>query len=128
MGSTDQANPSCFYFRITWILMEWWKIFFFPSACCRASEASNIDCFKVWKFTKFYLCGIIITLILMIKKRPPIFSKLKKLKWLWPTLYFYFWGPATSGGDKKIKARWFHQYSWSSEVETTWISLIGWPP
>ena len=21
----------------------------------------------------------------------------------------------------------FHQYSWNSEVETTWISLIGWP-
>jgi hypothetical protein len=21
----------------------------------------------------------------------------------------------------------FHQYSWTSEVETTWISLIGWP-
>ena len=20
-----------------------------------------------------------------------------------------------------------HQYSWNSEVETTWISLIGWP-
>ena len=22
---------------------------------------------------------------------------------------------------------WKHQYSWNSEVETTWISLIGWP-
>ena len=26
---------------------------------------------------------------------------------------------------QKIKS--FHQYSWNSEVETTWISLIGWP-
>ena len=47
MGSTDQADPSCIYFRISWILMERpWFYFFIPSACCRASEASNIDCFK----------------------------------------------------------------------------------
>ena len=30
-------------------------------------------------------------------------------------------------GMKKIKSMLFHQYSWNSEVETTWISLIGWP-
>ena len=30
-------------------------------------------------------------------------------------------------GTKKIKKTSFHQYSWNSEVETTWISLIGWP-
>ena len=29
-------------------------------------------------------------------------------------------------GWKKIKSTSFHQYSWNSEVETTWISLIGW--
>ena len=29
-------------------------------------------------------------------------------------------------GMKKIKSTSFHQYSWNSEVETTWISLIGW--
>ena len=29
-------------------------------------------------------------------------------------------------GMKKIKSTSFHQYSWYSEVETTWISLIGW--
>ena len=29
-------------------------------------------------------------------------------------------------GMKKIKSMLFHQYSWNSEVETTWISLIGW--
>ena len=29
-------------------------------------------------------------------------------------------------GTKKIKSMSFHQYSWISEVETTWISLIGW--
>ena len=38
-----------------------------------------------------------------------------------------FWGPATSQGDKKIKSKSFHQYSWNSKVGTTWISLIGWP-
>ena len=26
-----------------------------------------------------------------------------------------------------IKTTSFHQYSWNSEVETTWIRLIGWP-
>ena len=30
-------------------------------------------------------------------------------------------------GPKKIKSMLFHQYSWNSEVETTWIILIGWP-
>ena len=25
------------------------------------------------------------------------------------------------------KKRLFHQYSWNSELETTWIRLIGWP-
>ena len=38
--STDQALPSCFYFRITWILMEWpWNFFLVPAAFCRVSEA-----------------------------------------------------------------------------------------
>ena len=30
-------------------------------------------------------------------------------------------------GTKKIKTTLSNQYSWNSEVETTWISLIGWP-
>ena len=29
-------------------------------------------------------------------------------------------------GTKKIKLMLFHQYSWNSEVGTTWISLISW--
>ena len=29
--STDQALPSCFYFRISWILMEWHWFYFFLS-------------------------------------------------------------------------------------------------
>ena len=29
-------------------------------------------------------------------------------------------------GTKKLKSTSFHQYSWNSEVETTWISLISW--
>ena len=40
--------------------------------------------------------------------------------------FWGFWGPAKSRGDKKIKSRSFHQYSWNSEVETIWISLISW--
>ena len=53
MGSTDQADPMCFYFRISWILMErlWFYFFFVPSTCCRASEASKIDYFKNWVWT-----------------------------------------------------------------------------
>jgi hypothetical protein len=31
VGSTDQAYPSCFYFRISWILMEWYWFWFFGS-------------------------------------------------------------------------------------------------
>ena len=32
MVSTDQADSHCFYFRISWILMEWcWFYFFVPS-------------------------------------------------------------------------------------------------
>jgi hypothetical protein len=30
MGSTDQTDPSCFYFRISWILMERHWFYFFP--------------------------------------------------------------------------------------------------
>ena len=45
--STDQAIPSCCYFRISWILMEQRCFYFFvPSGFWRASEASNNDCFK----------------------------------------------------------------------------------
>ena len=29
-------------------------------------------------------------------------------------------------GTKKIKSKSFHQYSWNSEVETTWTGLICW--
>ena len=29
-------------------------------------------------------------------------------------------------GKKKINSSSFRQYSWNSEVETTWIRLIGW--
>jgi hypothetical protein len=43
MGSTDQADPSCFYFRISWILMErpWFYSIFVASTCCRASEVGT---------------------------------------------------------------------------------------
>ena len=42
MVSTNQADPSCFYFRISWILMEWCLFYFFvPSIWCRASEVTT---------------------------------------------------------------------------------------
>ena len=48
MVSTDQADPICFYLRISWILMEWlWFYFFVPLTCCRASEASKINCLRI---------------------------------------------------------------------------------
>ena len=31
-------------------------------------------------------------------------------------------------GQNKIKTKFFHQYSSNSEVETSWISLVGWGP
>ena len=34
--------------------------------------------------------------------------------------------PQKMEGMKKIKSMSFHHFSWNSEVETTWISLIGW--
>ena len=46
---------------------------------------------------------------------------------------FYFWSSQflrllqQVEGTKKIKPKSFHQYSWNSEVDTTWISLIGRP-
>ena len=36
---------------------------------------------------------------------------------------FFYWDFL----NEKIKSRSFHQYSWNSEVDTTWISLIDWP-
>ena len=38
MVSNNQADPSCFYFRISWILMERRWFFFVPSIYCKASE------------------------------------------------------------------------------------------
>ena len=32
LGSTNQSNPSCFYFRISWILMEQCCFYYFFSA------------------------------------------------------------------------------------------------
>ena len=37
-----------------------------------------------------------------------------------------FWGPALNGGDKKNIINILPSISRNSEVETTWISLIGW--
>jgi hypothetical protein len=46
----------------------------------------------------------------------------------WSSQFLSFPRPCNkSRGQKKVKPKSFHQYSWNSEVETTWISLIGWP-
>ena len=59
-------------------------------------------------------------LYLAISFRPSSIGSKSESKILWNSiiLTIYFW---------KFKSSSFHQYSWSSEVETTWISLIGWP-
>ena len=118
MVSTDQADPSCFYFRISWILMGWlWFNFFcllhlvqglrsLQNWLLQKLSTKNLDSslknryysalifqerefFDHWKYifkTSWpqkisifkILSSTIITLNLIIKKRPLTFSKLKK--------------------------------------------------
>ena len=43
MVSTDQADSRCFYFRISWILMEWrWFYFFCPLHLVQGLRSNNI--------------------------------------------------------------------------------------
>ena len=43
MVSTNQADPSCFYFRISWILMErHWFYFFLPLHLVQGFTSNNI--------------------------------------------------------------------------------------
>ena len=43
MVSTNQADPSCFYFRISWILMErLWFYFFHPLHLVQGLRSNNI--------------------------------------------------------------------------------------
>ena len=61
----------------------------------------------------------------MIKKRPLTFSKMFQnfpLNYVLTSEALH-----KTEGTKKIKTTLFHQYLWNSKVETTWISLIGWP-
>ena len=69
----------------------------------------NISIFKNYFTAK-------ITLILMIKKLPLNFFGCWRVKYLHMT-YFMF----------VKKRRSFHWFSRNSELEATWISLIGWP-
>ena len=47
MGSTDQADPSCFYLRISWILMEQlWFYFFCPLHLLQSLRNIKNDYFK----------------------------------------------------------------------------------
>ena len=83
----------------------WWNgvvfIFFVPSTLCRASEASNIDCFKnwVWKLLTKNLNSL-------LKDKYFTFKHPKCLYLIFEVVNFWgFWGPATSGGDKKNKTK-----------------------
>ena len=107
VGSTNQANPSCFYFRISWILIEWCCFYFFSLSWFSAGpqkpqiltalktkpenfepkiyETCIFDNYKYnfktsWppkiSISKFVFISII-TLNLMIKKRPLTFSNYK---------------------------------------------------
>ena len=49
-----------------------------------------------------------------------------KVKYV-PILCLYFWGPKQWEGTISKKRRSFHWFSRNSELEATWISLIGWP-
>ena len=79
MGSTNQADPSCFYFRFSWILMEWCCFYFFV-----------LNFFQAYQLSSCYFLYVLTSKALQITE-----SQMKML---------------------------FHY-----KVETTWISLIGWP-
>ena len=49
MGSTDQTDPSCFYFRISWILMERLWFYFF----CPLNLLQGLRSLKNWLLKKF---------------------------------------------------------------------------
>ena len=51
MGSTDQADPSYFYFRISWILVEWhWFQFFCHLGFLQGLRSKNIKFNENWNF------------------------------------------------------------------------------
>ena len=60
-------------------------------------------------------------------KNTPNFFGCWKVKYLWPILCLYFWGPKQWEGTISKKRRSFHWFSHNSELEATWTSLIGWP-
>ena len=94
MGSTDLADPSCFYFRISWILMDQHCFYVY-------GPLGFLQGLKNWLFQNVGM---------------KFWTKIVILR------FWGFWGPAENRGDKKIKTILIHQYSWNSEVETTWIS------
>ena len=62
----------------------------------------------------------------MIKKTLLIFFKLKQWNSYGLLCVLASEAPQKPSGTKKMFSRSFHQYSWNSEVETTWKSLICW--
>ena len=107
MGSTDQADPSCFYFRISWVLMERLCFYFF----CPLDLLQALGSLKNWLLQKLSMKIFDQKFRFLIKKQVFLCFNISRT-WI-------FW-------TKIIKSTAFHQYSWNSEVETTWISLIGW--
>ena len=112
VGSTDQANPSCFYFRISWILMEWpwFYLFLSPPLVAGPQKPQKLTASKP-KYENFgpkipiphekigiynfktswpqkisiykFLFDTIVTLILMINKMPLIPSLNSKIIMDW---------------------------------------------
>ena len=68
----------------------------------------------------------IFTPILMSKKSPLTFFKLKRWNSCGLLCGLASEALQKAAGTKKTISRLFHQYSWNSEVETTWKSLICW--
>ena len=91
MGSTDQADPSCLYFRISWILIEHTLILFFlpPQLVAGPQKPQTLTASKP-KYENFepkfktswpqkisiykILFDTINTLILRLKKAPNFFQ------------------------------------------------------
>ena len=56
MVLTDQADPSCFYFKISWILMEWHGFYFSlsPSFSAGLQKPRTLTASRI-KYEKFWL-------------------------------------------------------------------------
>ena len=109
MGSTDQADPSCFYFRISWILT--------------INDMENK--LLVRYVTKILDFNFFVQITYFFMRNLNFWSRIVILI-IWRSQCSRFLRPCIKWRGRKKKSTSFHQNSWNSEVETTWISLIGW--